>query len=315
MATPTPLVLDCDPGHDDAVALLVAGASEVVDLRAVTTVAGNQTLDKTTLNACRVLSTAGLTDVPVAAGAASPLLRPLRVADDIHGESGLDGPDWRDPEVRPSDLGAVELLRRTLTAADEPVTVVATGPLTNVAALLTAHPDVVEAIREISWMGGSTARGNVTPLAEFNAAVDPEAARIVLRSGVPVTMCGLDVTHRALATEPVVARLRALDAPLGGVTAELLTFFATTYRSVFGFDAPPLHDPVAVARVIDPNLVGTVRANVEVECEGRWTSGATVTDLDGSTGREPTVDVATELDVPGFWELVVESVARCGHRT
>ncbi len=312
MTNRTPLVLDCDPGHDDAFALLVAGASEAVELLAVTTVAGNQTVDKTTRNACRVLSAAGLTSMPLAAGAARPLVRPLRIAEDVHGESGLDGPAWDDPVVQPTALGAVELLRRTLTAATEPVALVATGPLTNVAALLTAHPEVAENVREISWMGGSTGRGNVSPFAEFNAAVDPEALHIVLHSGLPVTMCGLDVTHRALATEPVITALRGLNTPLGAVTAELLTFFASTYRELFGFTAPPLHDPVALARVVDPTLVRCVRANVEVECSAQWTVGATAVDLDDRTGREPETDVALELDVDRFWELIVSSVARYG---
>ncbi len=308
---PTPLVLDCDPGHDDAVALLVAGASDALDLRAVTTVGGNQILDKCTRNACRVLSAAGLTHVPVAAGAAGPLERPLVIADDVHGESGLDGPRWGEPTVNPVDVDAVELLRLTISTADQPVVVAATGPLTNIAALLTTHPEVSANIREISWMGGSTARGNVTPLAEFNAAVDPEAVRVVLDSGLAVTMCGLDVTHQALATDEVLATLRALDTPLGNLVVELLTFFAGTYRDIFGFAAPPVHDPVAVARVIDPTLVRAVRANVEIETRGAWTTGATVVDLHGNSGRQPSnVDVALDLDAERFWKLVVGSVAR-----
>ncbi len=308
----TPVVLDCDPGHDDAIGLLVAAASEAIDLVAVTTVAGNQVLDKCTLNACRVLSAAGIAGVPVAAGAARPLVRPLRIADDVHGESGLDGPAWGEPSVGPGGFGAVELLRRALTAAAEPVTVVATGPLTNVAALISSHPEAAHRIREISWMGGSAGRGNISPFAEFNAAVDPEAARIVLDSGLPVTMCGLDVTHQALATEAVVNALRGLGTTMGTTAADLLTFFAATYRDLFDFAAPPLHDPVAVARVIDPTLVRTVRVNVEVECRGEWTAGATAVDLVGYTGREPNADVALELDVERFWDLIVRSIAWYG---
>lgn len=299
-----PLVLDCDPGHDDAVALLVAGAQG--RLRAVTTVGGNQFVEKCTLNARRVLSMSGL-DVPVAEGASKPLVRPLRIADDVHGESGLDGPEWPEPAVLPEVCGAVELLRGALVESEEPVVVVATGPLTNVATLLLAHPEVKPRIAEISWMGGSTGRGNVTPFAEFNAAVDPEAARIVFDSGLPITMCGLDVTHQALVSDDVVARLRPL--PLGEVLVELMTFFGATYRSVYGFDAPPLHDPVAVARVLDPTLVRTVRANVEVETSGDWTTGATVADLTGHTGRSPNIDVALDLDVPRFWHLVIDGLA------
>ena len=300
----TPLVLDCDPGHDDAVALLLAGATD--RLRAVTTVGGNQVVEKCTLNALRVLSMSGL-DVPVAEGAPKPLVRPLRIADDVHGVSGLDGPEWPEPVVDPDPRGAAELLRRTLVESEEPVVVLATGPLTNVAALLLAHPEVAERIAEISWMGGSTGRGNVTPFAEFNAAVAPEAARVVFDSGVPVTMCGLDVTHQALVTEDVVARLRPL--PLGDVLVELMTFFGSTYRRIYGFEAPPLHDLVAVARVLDPTLVQSVRVNVEVETSGDWTTGATVVDLTGYTGRTPNADVALHLDVPRFWALVLDVLA------
>lgn len=310
--TATPLILDCDPGHDDAIALLMAGASEIVDLRAVTTVAGNQVLDKCTRNACRVLSAAGLTGIPVAAGADRPLLRPLRIADDVHGESGLDGPEWDEPVVRPVDVGAIELLRRTVAESTLPVTVVATGPLTNIATLLRAHPELRDNIGHLSWMGGSTERGNVSPYAEFNARVDPEAAQIVLESGVPVTLCGLNVTHQALADQQVLETLRQIGTPLADLCVRLMTFFAATYRSTFGFTAPPLHDPVAVARVIDPDLVRTTRTNVEIETTGRWTSGATVVDLDGYSGRPPNAEVAVGLDVTGFWKLVVDAITRYG---
>ncbi|GAA2810672.1 nucleoside hydrolase [Saccharopolyspora taberi] len=304
-----PVVLDCDPGHDDAIAILLAAASDALDLRAVTTVGGNQSLEKVTRNACRVLSVAGVTDVPVAAGASGPLVRRLRVAADVHGESGLDGPEWGPTTVRPSEVGGVELLRRTLAEAESPVAVVAAGPLTNVAALLLAHPEITGRIREISWMGGSTGRGNVTPLAEFNAATDPEAARIVFRSGLPVTMCGLDVTHQALVTPDVLARLRSLGTTVGDIAVDLMTFFGSTYREVFGFEAPPLHDPVAVARVADPSLVRTVRVNVEVETRGDLTAGATVADLARRTGRAPNADVALGLDADRFWDLVVGALA------
>ncbi|QUH00439.1 nucleoside hydrolase [Saccharopolyspora erythraea] len=307
-----PVVLDCDPGHDDAIAILLAGASDALDLRAVTTVGGNQSLEKITLNACRVLTVAGLAEVPLAAGAAKPLTRPLRVAADVHGESGLDGPEWPEPTARPLELGAVELLRRTIIESAEPVALIATGPLTNVATLLLAHPEVAGRIREISWMGGSAGRGNVTPLVEFNASTDPEAARIVFGSGLPLTMCGLDVTHQALVTPAIVDRLRALGTAVGDMSVELMRFFAATYRELFGFEGPPLHDPVAVARVVDPTLVRAQRVNVEIETRGDWTAGATVVDLAGRTGREANADVALELDVERFWDLVVGAIAVYG---
>jgi inosine-uridine nucleoside N-ribohydrolase len=307
-----PVLLDCDPGHDDAVALWLAAANPAIDLLGITTVAGNQTLPKTTLNARRVCTAAGITSVPIAAGRAQPLHGRLRVARHIHGETGLDGPAFGEPTVQVSPVGAVDLMRRVIVEASRPVTLVATGPLTNVAALLLAHPEVAERLHEIVVMGGSTARGNVTPYAEFNVYVDPEAASIVLGSGLPVTLCGLNVTHQARATGDVLDRIAALGTPLARICVELLTFFSASYRRAFGFDAPPLHDPVAVARVIDPTIVTTVEANVTVELAGTYTRGATVIDLHGVTGRPPNARVAVDLDVDRFWELIVTAIAALG---
>jgi inosine-uridine nucleoside N-ribohydrolase len=306
-----PVLLDCDPGHDDAIAIMLAAASPAVDLLGITTVAGNQTLAKTTLNARRVCSAAGIT-VPIAAGRAQPLHGRLQTAAGIHGETGLDGPAFGEPAVQVEPVGAVEFLHRVIGEADRPVTLVATGPLTNVAALLLAHPEMAGRIREIVVMGGSTERGNATPYAEFNVRTDPEAADIVIGSGLPVTMCGLNVTHRALATGDVLGRIAALGTPLARICVDLLTFFSASYRRVFGFEAPPLHDPVAVARVIDPAMVTTVEANVAVELAGTHTRGATVVDLHGVTRRRPNAQVATGLDVHRFWDLIVTAIAALG---
>ncbi|UQX04435.1 nucleoside hydrolase [Streptomyces sp. RerS4] len=312
MSVPVPIVIDCDPGHDDALAILLAAGDPSVDLLAITTVAGNQSLDKTTLNALRVCTVAGITGVPIAAGCARPLTQPLRVADDVHGESGLDGPRFPTPTIEAEPEHAVELLHRILTGHPEPVTLVPTAPLTNIALLLTRYPEVAPRIREIVLMGGSTERGNRTPAAEFNIHTDPEAADIVFRSGVPVTMCGLNVTHQALATPEVLARFEALDTELGRICAELLRFFGGTYRRLWGFPAPPLHDPVAVARVIDPELVACVDAYVAVELHGHHTRGATVVDLHGTLGRPANARVAVELRVEPFWERLLAAVATLG---
>jgi inosine-uridine nucleoside N-ribohydrolase len=300
----TPIILDCDPGHDDAIAIMLAAGDPAVDLLAITTVAGNQTLDKTTLNALRVCTLAGVHDVPVAAGCARPLTRPLQVAEDVHGESGLDGPRFGEPAVRVTGEHAVDLVHRVLQGHPEPVTLVPTGPLTNIALLLSRYPEDVPRIREIVLMGGSTERGNVSPYAEFNIFVDPEAAAIVFGSGVPVTMCGLNVTHQALVTPDVVARLEALGGAIGPVCVELMTFFASSYRELFGFQAPPLHDPVAVARVIDPSLVECVDAHVAIEVVGEHTRGATVVDL----AAAPNAKVAVGLDVPRFWDRLLAAL-------
>lgn len=305
----TPIILDCDPGHDDAVAILLAAANPAIDLLAITTVAGNQTLDKCTLNARRMCTVAGIRGVPIAAGAAAPLRRPLRVAADIHGESGLDGPAFGPPAVDLADEPAVELIRRTLLEHPEPVTLVPTGPLTNVATLLTEHPEVRPRISRIVLMGGSTERGNVTPAAEFNIFVDPEAAAIVFGSGLPLTMIGLNVTHQARVTPEIVDRLRALGTPVADVCATLMTFFADAYRDRFGFGSPPLHDPIAIAQVIDPALVTCVDAPVAVETSGEHTLGATVVDLHHVTGSPDNAQVGVSVDVEAFFELVVEAVA------
>lgn len=298
---PTSVVLDCDPGHDDAIAILLAAGSPEIDLRAITTVAANQTLDKVTANARRICSAAGIS-VPIARGCAQPLVRPLHVAEDIHGESGMDG-----PEPGPLTVGVVAEHAIDVMHAHMPATLVATGALTNVAMYLRRYGPA--AVREIVLMGGSTERGNITPYAEFNIHVDPEAAAIVFGSGVPITMIGLNVTHQALVTPEIVAQLNALG-PLGRTCGELMTFFAATYRDVFGFAAPPLHDPVAVARVIDPTLVTCVEAFVGIETTGTFTRGATVVDLHGRLGREPNARVAVGLDVDRFFPLVVDAVSR-----
>lgn len=308
---PTPIVLDCDPGHDDAIAMILAAAHPAVDLRAITTVAGNGGLDAVTHNARAVATLAGIRDVPIAAGADGPLAgTPHEAAVDIHGESGLDGPPLPEPAVDLDPRGATQLIADVCAEASEPVTLVATGPLTNVALALDTVPR--EQVREIVWMGGSTDRGNRTPYAEFNALSDPEAIDAVLRSGIPFTMLGLNLTHQALATPAVVGEIAALDTPLARTVAEWLGFFGDTYRTVFGMEAPPVHDPCAVALLCEPGVVRTVDAFLAVELEGRWTRGATVADLHGRLGHAPNAHVATELDAPRFWALVTDAVRALG---
>ncbi|GAA3342940.1 pyrimidine-specific ribonucleoside hydrolase RihA [Amorphoplanes nipponensis] len=305
-----PVIIDCDPGHDDAMALLLAAGDPRLRLLGVTTVAGNQTLDKTTRNALRILALAGVDGVPVAAGCDRPLTGDLTVAEDIHGVSGLDGPDLDGPVAEVEAGHAVELMRRLIAGSAEPVTLIATGPLTNVASLLRRHPEAGRQVRDIVFMGGSTERGNTTPYGEFNIVTDPEAADLVLRSGLPTTMIGLNVTHRALATTEIIGEFRALGSRLGAVCADLMTFFAGTYRRVFGFAHPPVHDPIAVARVIDPAIVRTVPAPVAVELTGTHTRGATVVDLHRRTSGAVNAEVAVDLDVDAFWRLLLTAVRR-----
>ena len=308
--SPKPVILDVDPGHDDAVALMLACGHPDLDLLAVTTVAGNVSLDKTTRNALRVLSLVGRDDVPVGRGASEPLERPLHTAEDIHGESGLDGPEEiPDAGFGPDERDAVALLSDTIRASSEPVTLIPLGPLTNIALLLREHRDLRDRIAGISLMGGSMGLGNTTPAAEFNIYVDPEAAREVFESGLPITMLGLDATHQAGADPDVRERLRKTGL-VGSVVADFLDFFAATYERTFGFDSPPLHDPVAVAAVVEPDLLKTRPMRVDVECESDLTRGETVCDYYGVTGKKPNAEVGVELDQVNFFKLLHGTLAR-----
>jgi inosine-uridine nucleoside N-ribohydrolase len=307
--SPTPIILDVDPGHDDAVAIMFACGAPGLDLLAITTVAGNAPLEKTTRNALRILSLIERPDIPVAAGTSAPLFRPLHTAEDIHGESGLEGPEIPAPSSRPDGRGATRLMAETVRESPEPVTLVPVGPLTNVALFLREYPELKERIAHISLMGGSIGLGNTTPAAEFNVYVDPEAAREVFESGLPITMSGLDVTHRAGAGPAEREKLRSLGR-VGGVAAELLEYFAVTYERVYGFDAPPLHDAVAVAAVLEPALLQTRPMRVDVECESELTRGETVCDFYGVTRRPPNADVGVGLDREGFFDLLYRSLAR-----
>jgi inosine-uridine nucleoside N-ribohydrolase len=286
-------------------AIMLALASPEVELRGITTVAGNQTLDKTTRNALKVLELVGRTDVPVAAGADRPRRRTLRTAANVHGESGLDGPDLPEPTTRPVDEQAADLLAELI----EPgVVLVPTGPLTNVAQLLERYPDVTQRLERIVWMGGAIAEGNVTPAAEFNAFVDPEAAQVVFASGVPVTMIGLDVTHKALFTAEHAERLRSAGA-VGRAVAELADFFLRFHRQRYRFDGAPIHDAMAVAHVIDPTLVETVDCNVAIETASEYCDGRTVVDRWLVTERGRNAHVGVDVDAERFLELLVTRIA------
>jgi len=301
----TPVLLDCDPGHDDAIAMLLALGSDELDVRGITTVAGNQTLEKTTANAIRVLELAGRAEIPVAAGAGRPLVREPRVAAEVHGETGLDGPDLPPPEAEPSPQHAVDFLAERIEGA----TLVATGPLTNVALLLARHPEAVP--ERIVLMGGAIAEGNVTPAAEFNIWADPEAAHRVFTSGLDVTMVGLDVTHQALVTSTHAEQL-GQSGRIGTVVAELLEFYGGFHRTVYGWDGSPIHDAVAVAHVIDPTLLELEHVNVRVDCQSELCRGRTVADIWRRTGLEPNANVAVGIDSERFVDLLLQRLARLG---
>lgn len=309
-SAPRKAILDVDPGHDDAVAILLAAASPAIELLAITAVAGNQTLEKTALNARRVCSVAGIRGVPVAAGCDRPLVRPLRTAGNIHGETGLDGPVFAgEPDIPLDPRHAVDVIVELVLAHPGEVTLIPVGPLTNIATALRREPRVAGALAGISLMGGAWGLGNQTPGAEFNILVDPEAARVVFESGVPIVFHPLELTHQAKATPDVIARVDALGTPLARFVVEMLGFFAETYRRRNGFEGPPLHDPCAVAYVIDPALFETRAVHVDVETHAEFSAGRTVVDLHGVLGEPPNASVATAIDAPRFWDLLVEALA------
>ncbi|HDZ8835344.1 pyrimidine-specific ribonucleoside hydrolase RihA [Aeromonas dhakensis] len=301
-----PVILDCDPGHDDAIALILALASPELKVLAVTTSAGNQTPDKTLNNALRILTLLGRDHIPVAAGAPKPLARELIIADNVHGESGLDGPKLPDPAFAPVAMTALELMAKCLRESPEPVTLVPTGPLTNIALLLAAHPELKQKIARIVLMGGAAGAGNWTPAAEFNIYVDPEAADMVFKSGLPITMCGLDVTHQAQVMDEDIERVRAINNPVAQCVAGLLDFFMIYHRDPkWGFAGAPLHDPCTIAWLLAPALFHGVECRVDIETGGTHTSGMTVVDRYGLTGKPANALVLLGLDRAGFIDLLV----------
>lgn len=304
-----PIIIDCDPGHDDAIALILALASPKLNVLAVTTSAGNQTPDKTLRNALRILTLLGRHDIPVAGGAPKPLLRELIIADNVHGESGLDGPALPEPGFAPQALTAVELMAKTLRASAEPITLVPTGPLTNIALLLSAHPELKAKIARIVLMGGSAGPGNWTPAAEFNIYVDPEAAEMVFGAGVPITMCGLDVTHAAQVMDEDIERIRAITNPIARTVAELLDFFMIYHRDPkWGFVGAPLHDPCTIAWLLRPELFTGIECHVSVETRGQYTVGMTVVDRYRLSPHEPNATVLLGVERQGFIDLLVEQL-------
>jgi len=302
---PRPILFDCDPGHDDAIALILAYAHPELDIKAITTVAGNQTLDKTFLNARKVLTYIDKT-APVAAGSDRPLLRPLMTGAAVHGETGLDGPAFPEEVLPPSPKSALELSIEVIEGCAEPVTIIATGPLTNIALLLLARPDLKASIDHITIMGGAVLGGNWSAAAEFNIMVDPEAASVVFGSGLPVVMCGLDVTHQATVTEADVELIRAIPTKAARLTAELLDFFKLYHQS--GVVGVPLHDPCAVAYELAPSLFTVQDARIMVETASEFCDGTIVTDFRGRSGLPLIHKAVMGVDRAGFIQLLAEAL-------
>ena len=307
------IILDCDPGHDDAIAILLAYGNPEIDLLAITTVVGNQTLDKVTRNALAVARIAGMTGVPIAAGCPRPLVREISTAAEIHGESGMDGPTLPEPNLQVDERHAVDLIIDTVMSHDaHTVTLVPTGGLTNIALAVRREPRIAERVKEVVLMGGGYHTGNWSAVAEFNIKIDPEAAHIVFNESWPLVMVGLDLTHQALATPEVAAQIAAVGTGPAQFVMELLEFFGTMYKKSQGFDSPPVHDPCAVAYVIDPTVMTTRRVPLDVELTGQLTLGMTVADFRSPPPDDCTTSVAVELDHAKFWDLVTDALQRIG---
>jgi pyrimidine-specific ribonucleoside hydrolase len=312
--------LDCDPGHDDALAILLAVRH--FDVRGITTVAGNVDVERTTINARRVVDLAALR-LPIARGCASPLIAPSRHVPEIHGSSGLDGYDFPRPRAPIDSRHAVEFLIETV-RAEEGLAVIATGPLTNLAVALRRAPEIAGRIREISIMGGSVTVGNSTAAAEFNVWCDPEAADIVFRSGIPLWMCGLNLTRQAGLDAAAIARLERLNTRTARAMAAVLRVYLRNLRKGFGASSASLHDPCAVAILLDPPVISWVPMHVAVELRGEQTRGMTVCDarhvrafnpaaVEGGRprGAAPNANVATGLDHAAFVRLIEDALAAC----
>jgi inosine-uridine nucleoside N-ribohydrolase len=306
----TKVLFDTDPGHDDAIALLLALASPELEVLGVTSVSGNQTLEKTTANALKILEFVDRTDIPVHVGAARPIVREQWAAAHVHGETGLDGPDLPDPKTKPAEGHAVDFLAAQLEEHDG-VVVVPVGPLTNIGLLLAKYPGIEERIGRIVLMGGAIAEGNVTPAAEFNIWADPEAAHRVFTSGVDVTMVGLDVTHKALLKPDKVNELRD-GSRVGTLVGELYDFYHGHHVRMYGWEGSPVHDALAVAHVISGDFLTTEHRFVQVDIGSEPGRGRTYVDLWKRTENEPNAHVGVDVDGPGFIDVLVDRLRSLG---
>ena len=309
------IILDCDPGHDDAVAILLALGNPEIEIVGITTVGGNQSLEKVTYNARAMLEAAHAHDIPVYAGSDRPLVREQEVAESIHGETGLDGVELPVPTRPLEDMHAVNFIVKTIMESEPgTITLVPTGPLTNIALALRMEPRIAERVSEVVLMGGGFHEGNWSAVAEFNIIVDPEAAHIVFNAPWKLTMGGLDLTLQALCTPEVQRRIEEIGTPLAVIVSGLMDFFRKTYQDNQDFVDPPVHDPCTVAYLIDPSVVQTRRCPLDVELHGELTLGMTVADLRGPEPSEEEchTQVATKLDFDKFWNLVIQAIENIG---
>lgn len=316
------VILDCDPGHDDAFAIMLA--AQHLDVLGITTIGGNCTLDNVTKNALKVLEVLKRTDIPVYAGHESPMVAPLVTAPQFHGETGLDGPDLPEPKTKPQDKHAVDFIVETVMSTDD-VTLIATGPLTNIAEAISREPRIVDRVKEIYIMGGSVTFGNWTPAAEFNIFVDPEAAYRVFNSGLLVNMCGVNLTRQCCLGFEHMKEIREIGTDAAKLAADLLEFFIDTTVSSVSLSGANLHDACPVAWIINQDLIKAVPMRIDIELKGEYTRGMTVCDYRHLRGAEPAIDLhrvptmnprgdvpnaqgALELNFDGFLNLLYETL-------
>ena len=305
----TKIILDCDPGHDDAVAITLAANSDKIDLLGITVVAGNQTLEKTQINARNVCQWLGV-DVPVYAGCGQPMVREKMIAGDIHGETGLDGPVFPPLTKELEKEHAVNFIIKTLMESDGDITMVTTGPMTNLAMAMRMEPAIIPKIKQIVLMGGAYTNGNVTPAAEFNIIADADAAYVCFTRGRPITMMGLDVTRKVLCYPEIVDRMEKIGNKASKLFADLMRFFCKTQKEVFGWEGGPLHDPVTIAWLIDPSVVTLKQMHVDIDIRSVQSYGRTNCDFFGYGGQEPTANVAIDIDAAKFWDIVEAGLRR-----
>lgn len=302
------IILDCDPGHDDAVAIMLAGKSPKIDLLGITVVAGNQTIEKTVKNALNVCQYLGL-DTPVYAGCGRPMIRERQIiSEEIHGETGLDGPKFEKLEKKVEKEHAVHFIIDKLMNSDGDITLVPTGPFTNIAMAMRMEPKIVDKIKQIVLMGGCYQLGNVTPAAEFNIYADAEAAHVVFTCGRPITMVGLDVTRKVLCYPSIIERMEKIETKSSELFAELMKFFNKSQKEVFGWEGGPLHDPVTVAYLIDPTLLTVKHVFTEIDIRSTQSYGRTNCDFFGNSGKSPNSFISVDIDVEKFWNIIEEGI-------
>ena len=312
MSDITKIILDCDPGHDDAVAIMLAAGSPKIELLGITTESGNQTIEKTSRNALKVLQWIGRGDIPVYMGCKGPMVREKMTAADIHGETGLDGPAFPEITLKLQEKHAVQYIVETLMASDEPITMVTTGPMTNLGMAIRMEPAIVEKIDKIVLMGGSYQNGNVTPAAEFNIICDPEAAYVCFTCGRPVYMMGLDITRKVLCVPEVVERMKKIGNKASDLFVDLMAHFCRTQKEIFGFPGGPLHDPCTIVWLIAPDVIALKPMHTTIDISRGESYGRTNCDFFNYQKKPINSNVAVAVDVERYWDVIEEELRRYG---